>query len=289
MVYSDARGRIVDYLGIARAPGGGHRPVGRRGGGLRLRSGAQRFYEGVIGFTLPDAVQRRRRRARVVRRRRAAVPDRGRRAQPRLGTAVRLPRQLRRRVAEGDGGRSPPGTSCRCARSAATEAAGAVADVSNSCAARRPEPCACRGARARTTRPWRRRAGRARVAANVHGSSGSTSNSNRSSSRVSTPAATQSRGDADGDEAQRLAEHQAEHRRRRRAEGHADADFLRPLPHRVRHHAVDADRRERERHEREHAEQHRNRAWTRDRAADDIFERADVDRRFRVPSRERFP
>ena len=96
-------------------------------------------------------------------------------------------------------------------------------------------------------------------------------------------------GDADGDEAQRLAEHEAKHRGRRRAEGHADADFLRSLPHRVRHHAVDTDRRERERDEREHAEQHRNRAWTRDRAADDIFERPDVRPALPVPSSERLP
>ena len=88
-------------------------------------------------------------------------------------------------------------------------------------------------------------------------------------------------GDADGDQAQRLAEHEPKHRGRGRAEGHANADFLRPLPHRVRHHAVDTNRRERDRHEREYTEQYRNRAWTRDRAADDIFERLESDRRFR--------
>ena len=113
------------------------------------------------------------------------------------------------------------------------------------------------------------------VTANVHGSSGSTWYSNRSSSRVSAPAATSPATTPIRDEAQRLAEHEAQHRGRRRAERHADADFLRPLPHRVRHHAVDADRRERERDEREHADQHRHRARTRDRVADDLFERAD--------------
>ena len=71
MVYSDARRRIVDYLGSHE-----HLAVDidlsvDEAGGLRLLSGAQRFYEGVIGFTFPDAVQRHRRCAGVVRRRRA--------------------------------------------------------------------------------------------------------------------------------------------------------------------------------------------------------------------------
>jgi hypothetical protein len=39
----------------------------------------------------------------MVRRRRAMLPNRRGRTQPRLGTAVRLPRQLQRRVAKGDG------------------------------------------------------------------------------------------------------------------------------------------------------------------------------------------
>jgi hypothetical protein len=53
MVYSEARGRIVDYLGSHQ-----HLAVDidlcvDDEGGLRLRSGAQRFYEGPIGFTFP--------------------------------------------------------------------------------------------------------------------------------------------------------------------------------------------------------------------------------------------
>ena len=52
-VYSDARGRIVDYLGSHE-----HLAVDidlwvDDAGGLRLRSGAQRFYECAIGFSFP--------------------------------------------------------------------------------------------------------------------------------------------------------------------------------------------------------------------------------------------
>lgn len=51
-VYSEARGRIVDYLGSHE-----HLAVDMDlsvdEGGLRLRSGAQRFYEGPIGFNFP--------------------------------------------------------------------------------------------------------------------------------------------------------------------------------------------------------------------------------------------
>lgn len=53
MVYSETRGRIVDYLGSHE-----HLAVDidlsvDDEGGLRLRSGAQRFYEGAIGFSFP--------------------------------------------------------------------------------------------------------------------------------------------------------------------------------------------------------------------------------------------
>jgi hypothetical protein len=53
MIYSEARGRIVDYLGSHE-----HLAVDidlsvDEEGGLCLRSGAQRFYEGPIGFTFP--------------------------------------------------------------------------------------------------------------------------------------------------------------------------------------------------------------------------------------------
>jgi Domain of unknown function (DUF4166) len=53
MIYSEARGRIVDYLGSHE-----HLAVDidmsvDEQGGLVLRSGAQRFYEGLIGFSFP--------------------------------------------------------------------------------------------------------------------------------------------------------------------------------------------------------------------------------------------
>jgi hypothetical protein len=53
MVYSDHRRRIIDYLGSHE-----HLAVDidlsvDDEGGLRIRSGAQRFYEGLIGFSFP--------------------------------------------------------------------------------------------------------------------------------------------------------------------------------------------------------------------------------------------
>lgn len=53
MIYSEARGRIVDYLGTHE-----HLAVDidlsvDATGGLCLRSGAQRFYEGPLGFNFP--------------------------------------------------------------------------------------------------------------------------------------------------------------------------------------------------------------------------------------------
>lgn len=53
MIYSSARGKIVDYLGTHQ-----HLAVDidlwvDERGGLRLRSGTQRFYEGLIGFSFP--------------------------------------------------------------------------------------------------------------------------------------------------------------------------------------------------------------------------------------------
>ena len=53
MIYSEERGCIVDYLGTHE-----HLAVDISlsvddRGGLRLRSGAQRFYEGLLGFNLP--------------------------------------------------------------------------------------------------------------------------------------------------------------------------------------------------------------------------------------------
>lgn len=53
MIYSEERGRIVDYLGTHQ-----HLAVDldlsvASNGGLRLRSGEQRFYEGPLGFPFP--------------------------------------------------------------------------------------------------------------------------------------------------------------------------------------------------------------------------------------------
>jgi hypothetical protein len=54
MIYSEQRGRIIDYLGTHQ-----HlavdidMSVDPNNGGLRLRSGAQRFYEGPFGFRFP--------------------------------------------------------------------------------------------------------------------------------------------------------------------------------------------------------------------------------------------
>lgn len=53
MIYSEERGCIVDYLGTHQHLAVDiHLSVDDRGG-LRLRSGAQRFYEGPIGFSFP--------------------------------------------------------------------------------------------------------------------------------------------------------------------------------------------------------------------------------------------
>ena len=53
MVFSEARNRVIDYLGTHE-----HLAVDidlrvDEEGGLRLRSGGQRFYEGIIGFSFP--------------------------------------------------------------------------------------------------------------------------------------------------------------------------------------------------------------------------------------------
>ncbi|GAA4435468.1 DUF4166 domain-containing protein [Pontibacter saemangeumensis] len=53
MIYSDQRQQVIDYLGTHQ-----HLAVDiefsvAENGGLRLRSGEQRFYEGIIGFRFP--------------------------------------------------------------------------------------------------------------------------------------------------------------------------------------------------------------------------------------------
>lgn len=55
MIYSKERGCVVDYLGTHQHLAVDiHLTVDERGG-LRLRSGAQRFYEGLIAFNFPLA------------------------------------------------------------------------------------------------------------------------------------------------------------------------------------------------------------------------------------------
>ena len=53
MIFSKERGRVVDYLGTHQHLAVDlHLSVDRRGG-IRIRSGQQRFYEGPIGFRFP--------------------------------------------------------------------------------------------------------------------------------------------------------------------------------------------------------------------------------------------
>jgi hypothetical protein len=56
MVYSEERGRIVDYLGSHEHLAVDIDVTVDEKGGLRLRSGAQRFYEGSIAFDFPMAL-----------------------------------------------------------------------------------------------------------------------------------------------------------------------------------------------------------------------------------------
>lgn len=53
MIYSKERGRIVDYLGTHQHLAVDIHLSVAPNGGLRLRSGQQRFYEGPIGFRFP--------------------------------------------------------------------------------------------------------------------------------------------------------------------------------------------------------------------------------------------
>ncbi len=53
MIYSGERARIVDYLGTHQHLAVDIDLAVAENGGLRLRSGAQRFYEGVLGFPFP--------------------------------------------------------------------------------------------------------------------------------------------------------------------------------------------------------------------------------------------
>jgi len=94
MINSEKRHCIVDYLGTHQ-----HLAVDidikvDPNGGLRLRSGAQRFYEGFLGFYLPNGLFRRRRRLRMVRRNSTLFSHRGHCEQSDLGPALRVQREL---------------------------------------------------------------------------------------------------------------------------------------------------------------------------------------------------
>ena len=56
MIDSDRRGRIVDYLGNRQHLAVDIELEVEPGGGLRLRSGEQRFYEGPVAFRFPMAL-----------------------------------------------------------------------------------------------------------------------------------------------------------------------------------------------------------------------------------------
>jgi hypothetical protein len=56
MIYSEDRGCIVDYLGTHQHLAVDIEVTVAENGGLRLRSGAQRFYEGPIQFNFPLAM-----------------------------------------------------------------------------------------------------------------------------------------------------------------------------------------------------------------------------------------
>src|ERR1700733_2377445 len=92
MIFSQQRGRIVDYLGTHQ-----HLAVDidlsvDERGGLRLRSGAQRFLRGLGRIQFSPALLRHRERLRVVRRKGPAFPHRSQCGKSNLGPAVWLPR-----------------------------------------------------------------------------------------------------------------------------------------------------------------------------------------------------
>ena len=90
MVYSEQRRRIVDYLGTHQHLAVDIEMKVEPNGGVALRSGAQRFYEGPLAFCVPHAVLGRGRSLRVVRRSGRLLSDRGGRYQSDVGSSVRL-------------------------------------------------------------------------------------------------------------------------------------------------------------------------------------------------------
>ncbi|KOR89846.1 DUF4166 domain-containing protein [Paenibacillus solani] len=53
MIYSEQRGRVVDYLGNKQHLAVDLRITAGDNGGIRIQSGEQRFYEGLLGFRVP--------------------------------------------------------------------------------------------------------------------------------------------------------------------------------------------------------------------------------------------
>ncbi|GBG10087.1 DUF4166 domain-containing protein [Paenibacillus agaridevorans] len=56
MIYSDSRGRIVDYLGTKQHLAVDLQISAAPNGGIRIRSGEQRFYEGLLQFRFPASL-----------------------------------------------------------------------------------------------------------------------------------------------------------------------------------------------------------------------------------------
>ena len=99
MVYSEPRGCIVDYLGTHQ-----HLAVDLElsvddRGGLHIRSGEQRFYEGPAAFRFPPLISGVAEVCESYDDALGRVPHRGGCTEPALGATVRLSRYLRRRVA----------------------------------------------------------------------------------------------------------------------------------------------------------------------------------------------
>jgi hypothetical protein len=53
MIYAESRARIVDYLGTHQHLAVDLELSVDERGGMRIRSGEQRFYEGPVAFTFP--------------------------------------------------------------------------------------------------------------------------------------------------------------------------------------------------------------------------------------------
>ena len=56
MIWSEERGKIVDYLGTHQHLAVDIEMTVAENGGVRLRSGEQRFFEGLVGFRFPPAL-----------------------------------------------------------------------------------------------------------------------------------------------------------------------------------------------------------------------------------------